>query len=116
MRTDVIDQILAMALHPAYDCKRAKVLMEMIFDLAQSPETHIYIIQREGLEKMLEICEKRCKMVIKQQSQQKKKEDLMKINILKYVTDLLSHTHTHTHTHTHAHTCTCACMHTHSWS
>ena len=88
MRKDIIDQILAIALHPAYDCKTARMSVEMILSLTQSPETHIYIIWREIVEKMLEICELRHKMVVQQSSQpqQRKKEDLMKVNVLKYVT------------------------------
>ena len=88
MRKDIIDQMLAIALHPVYDCRTARMSVEMIFSLTQSPETHIYIIWKEVVEKMLEICELRHKMVIQQssQSQQRKKEDLMKVNILKYVT------------------------------
>ena len=77
-----------MALHPAYDSKIAKMSVEMIFGLTQSPKTHIYCIQREIVEKMLEVCKQRHKMVIQQssQSQQGMKEDLMKVNVLKYVT------------------------------
>ena len=87
-RADVINQMLAMALHPAYDSKIAKMSVEMIFGLTQSPKTHIYCIQREIVEKMLEVCKQRHKMVIQQssQSQQRMKEDLMKVNVLKYVT------------------------------
>jgi hypothetical protein len=57
-RTDVVDQILAMALHPAYaDCKTAIESVETILNLTQSPEIHAYIIRKEVLEKVLKICE-----------------------------------------------------------
>ena len=88
MRADVIDQILAMALHTAYDCQTAIVSMEVILNLTQSPETHSYIVRREVMEKVLEIHEQRYKMVIQEQSlqtQQGKKEDLNVVNALKYV-------------------------------
>ena len=122
IRTDVIDQILAMALHPTYDSKTAKVSVETILNLTQSPETHAYIVRREVVEKMLEICEQRYKMINQQLSLswQRKKEDPMGINVLKYVTvtyppnfpslppvllSLLNHTHAHIHitqSHTHS--------------
>ena len=84
MRTDVIDQILAIALHPAYECETAKTSVEVILNLTESPETHTYITRREIVEKMLEICEQRHKM-INQQSQQ---GDRGMVNVLKYVTVL----------------------------
>ena len=94
MKTDVIDQVLVIALHPAYDCDIAKVSVELILNLTQSPETHAYIIRREVVERLLEICEKRHKMVNLQssQSRQKKKEDPVMVNVLRYV---LSHSHSH---------------------
>lgn len=94
MKTDVIDQVLVIALHPAYDCDIAKVSVELILNLTQSPETHAYIIRREVVETLLEICEKRHKMVDLQssQSRQKKKEDPVMVNVLRYV---LSHSHSH---------------------
>ena len=87
MRTDVIDQILAIPMHPAYSCYTAKVSVQMIVGLTQSPETHQYIATRETAEKLLEICDQRQKMVIQQSTlfQQRKKEDLMIVNVLKYV-------------------------------
>ena len=116
MRTDVIDQTLAMALHPAYDCETAKFSVETILNLSQSPKTHPYIVSREVVEKMLEICEQRHKMLSPQASlfQQEKK---MEVTVLKYVavpslpcfftgfSVLFSiHCHTHAHWHAHAHT------------
>ena len=85
-RTDVIDQILAMALHPAYDCQTARVSANMIQCLTQSPEAHAYIARKEVVESMLEICEQKQKIVSDQkssQSQQRKKEDSMVVKALK---------------------------------
>ena len=59
MRTDVIDQVLAMALHPLSDCQTAKVSVDVILNLTESPETHIYIVRKEVVESMLEICEQK---------------------------------------------------------
>ena len=87
MRKDVIDQVLAIAMHPSYDCETAMESMSIILNLTQSPESHTYIIRREVVESMLKVCEQRYKM-INQQSiriQQRKKEDPMVINLLKYV-------------------------------
>ena len=86
MRTDVIDQILAMALHPAYDCLTAKVSVDVIINVTQSPETHKYIVRREVVENMLEICELRHKKVSERssQSEQGEKEDSMAVYVLKY--------------------------------
>ena len=87
MRTDVIDQILAICVHPAYDCYKAKVSVEVILNLTQSPETHAYIVGREVVQKMLDICEQKQKIVSKQSSHtQQGKKDLMTVNLLKYVT------------------------------
>ena len=69
MRMDVINQILDIALHPAYDCYTAKLSMDTILHLTQSPESHTYIVREEIVEKMLEICEQRHKMVYHQSSQ-----------------------------------------------
>ena len=85
MRTDVIDQTLAIALHPTYACETAKVSVDVILNLAQSPETHTYIVRREVVQSMLEICEQRHK-IINQRSlwnQQRKKEDPMVVSVLK---------------------------------
>ena len=87
MRTDVIDQLLAIAIHPAYNCEEAIVSVEIIVNLTESPEAHTYLIRRELVENMLNVCEQRHRMIIQQSSlsQQRKKEDLMIVNILKYV-------------------------------
>ena len=113
MRTDVIDEILAIALHPAYDCKMTLVSASIFLNLTQSPETHVYIVRREVVEKMLEMCELKQKIVAKQVLSQGEQEDPMAVNGLKYVTitslyslslslslSLTPLTHTHTHTHT----------------
>ena len=85
MRMDVIDQMLAMALHPAYDCYTAKTSVDVILNLTQSPETHAYIIRSEVVESMLEVCEQRYKMINQQSiwSQLREKEDPMVVNLLK---------------------------------
>ena len=85
MRTDVIDQILAMALHPISDCSTATVSAAMIQYISQSPETHVYIVWKKVVGKMLEICNLKQKMVTEQSSQfyQGKREDPMAINSLK---------------------------------
>ena len=85
MRTDVIDQILAIAMHPAYDCKMTFVSASILLNLTQSPETHTYIVRREVMEKMLEMCELKRKMVAKQVAQGEQ-EDPMAVSGLKYVT------------------------------
>ena len=87
MRTDVVDQVLEIAVHPAYDCMTSKMSVEVIHSLAQSPKTHTYIVRREILEKMLEICEQRYKMINQQssQTQKRKEKDLMEFNLLKCV-------------------------------
>ena len=86
MRTNVINQLLAMALHPAYNCQTARVSANMIQCLTQSPEAHAYIARKEVVESMLEICEQKQKIVSNQQSsqsQQRKKEDPMVVKALK---------------------------------
>ena len=87
MRTDVIDQTLAIAVHPAYDCKTAIVSASMILCLAQSLEAHTYIARKEVIENMLQMCELKQKIVSEQlsQSYQGEKEDPMAVNALKYV-------------------------------
>ena len=81
MRTDIVAQTLAIVMHPAYDCKTAKTSVDLMLNLTQSPEAHTYIIRREVVEKMLEICEQRHKMINELSS-----EDPMIVNVLKYVT------------------------------
>ena len=85
MRTDVIEQILAMALHPAYDCHTAILSMGMIQSLTQSPEAHVYIARKEIVKNMLQICELKQKIVSEQLSQswQGEKQDSMEVNVLK---------------------------------
>ena len=88
MRTDVIDQVLAMALHPAYDFETAEYSVYVITNLIQSPEAHTYIVRKKFVENILEILYKQKQKVISEQSLQShqyKKEDPMMINVLKYV-------------------------------
>ena len=87
MRSDVIDQTLAIGLHPLANCLTAKVSVDVILNLTESPETHVYLVRKEILENMLEICELKQKMVTEQSSQfqQRKTEDPMAVNVLKYV-------------------------------
>ena len=93
MRTDVVDQVLAMALHPAYDFETAENSIYVITNLTQSPEAHTYIVRKKFVENILEIIllyEQKQKVISEQslQSHQDKKEDPMTINVLKYVTVL----------------------------
>ena len=83
-----MDQILAMALHPIYDCHTAIVSAAMIVCLCQSPEAHIYIARKEVVEKMLEMCDLKQKLVDEQlsQSRQEKSDDTIMVNAFKYVT------------------------------
>ena len=92
MRTDIIDQALAIAMQPTYSCYTAKVSAAMIQCLTQSPETHTYIFRKDVVENMLQICEQRHEMINKQSSQspQGKKEDTMMVNALKCVTTVVS--------------------------
>ena len=79
IQTDAIDQILAIALNPAYDCYTAKVSVDVMLNITQSPQAHTYIVRREVVENMLEICEQKQKMVSEQslQSPETKKEDVV---------------------------------------
>ena len=76
--------MLAMALHPTYgDRKTAIESVETILNLTQSPDTHKYIIRREVLEKVLEICE------MKEINSQPQQEDTMIVSALKYVNTMV---------------------------
>ena len=87
MKSDVMDQTLAIALNPAYDCKMAYVSASIFLNLTQSPEAHAYIVKREIIEKLLEMCELKHKMVSEQssQSRQGEKDDPIAVIALKYV-------------------------------
>ena len=87
MKRDVIDQTLAVALNPAYDCKLAYVSASIFLNLTQSPEAHAYIVRREIIEKLLEMCELKHKMVSEQSSRswQGEKDDPIAVIALKYV-------------------------------
>ena len=83
--TDVIDQILAMAPHPSCDLS---VPVTMIVNLSQALEAHSCIARREVVEKMFEMCDQKQKITSNKQSsqsEQEKKDDPMKVNLLKYV-------------------------------
>ena len=67
MRTDVIDQVMAVALHPAFDCKLAST--SLILCLTRSPEAHPHLVRRKVVEDMLEICCFR-QMLVSEQSPQ----------------------------------------------
>ena len=87
MRSDIIDQALAIAMQPTYTCCTAKVTAAMIQCLTQTRETHAYVFRKEVVESMLKICEQRHEMINQQPSQspQGKMEDTMMVNALKYV-------------------------------
>ena len=82
MRTDVIDQILAISLHPAFDCDTAIMSASVILNITQYPEAHTYITWKKVVEKMLETCQLKHKTV-NEPSQQGEKENPMKVNTLK---------------------------------
>ena len=69
MRTDAIDQTMAIALHPVYDCKTAIVSASLILCLTQSPEAHPHLVRREVVEDMLEVCALKEKLVNEQSTQ-----------------------------------------------
>ena len=87
MRTDVINQALAIAMQPLPDCETATSSAAMIQCITQTPEVHTYIVREEVVQNMLKVCELKQKMVSEQslQSQQEEKEDPMAVNALKYV-------------------------------
>ena len=84
MKTDVINQALAIGLHPAYDWYTARVSVELLLNLAQSPETHTYIVRKEVVESMFEICKQRHKMINRQSSLSHRRKKGV-VNVLKYV-------------------------------
>ena len=78
-RADVVDQTLAVALHPLCECDTAMVSVNMIQNLTQSSETHVSIVRKEVVEKMLEIQ----KMFDEQLSAQSSSEDRVGVSVLK---------------------------------
>ena len=82
-RAEVVDQTLAVALHPYCECRTAMVSVNVILNLIQSPKTHVSIVREEVVEKMLEIQ----KMFGEQSSAlfSSRSEDGMEISALKYV-------------------------------
>ena len=85
-RTDVVDQVLAMALHPAYDLNTAKMSVSTIINVTQSPEAHIHIVREDVLEKMLKICEEKEKQESERSLNQQ--GDPMAVKVLKYIISL----------------------------
>ena len=87
MRTDIIDQILALAVHHTNECSTARVSANMIQCLTQSPDAHVYIARKEVVENMLVICERKRKLkIISEQSSlsnQGLKEHPMVVNALR---------------------------------
>ena len=55
MRTDVSDQVLALACCPRYKALVALVSVNMIVCLAQSPGAHPYLVKTEVIEDLLKI-------------------------------------------------------------
>ena len=103
-RTDIIDQILAIALHPLCECRTAMVSVTVIVNLIESPKAHVSIIRKEVVEKMLQIHELQQRMV-EEPSAQDPLEDLSEISVLKYVAitppshcPYFVHVHTYTYT------------------
>ena len=88
MKPLVIDRILEMSMHPSCNCEEAQEQMAILVYLTQSPKAHRFIVRRDVVKNMLEVCELKQKMVCSelQSSQpQQAKEDPMEINALKYV-------------------------------
>lgn len=54
-RLDVVDQVLAIALHPAYDCNITIQCAGLVMNLAQSTAAHPYLIRTEVIEDMLKM-------------------------------------------------------------
>ena len=69
MRTDAIDQAMAIALHPACNCETAVISAALILCLAQSLKAHPFLIRTELMEGMLEVCALRHKLVNEQSLQ-----------------------------------------------
>ena len=86
-RTDVIDQTLAIALHPLCECRTAMVSVNVILNLIESPKAHVSIVRKEVVEKMLQIHELQQRMVEEPPAQAEvQSEDQLEISALKYVT------------------------------
>ena len=79
MRAEVIDQTLAVALHPQCECRTAMVSVNVILNLIHSPEIHVSIVRKEVVEKVLEIQ----KIFDEQLSAQSSSEDRMGVSVLK---------------------------------
>ena len=77
-RADIIDQALAVALHPLCECRTAMISVNVILNLTQCPEVHGSIIRKEIVEKMLEI-----QKVFFKRSARTPSEERMEISVLK---------------------------------
>ena len=66
MRTDIIDQILAIGCCSNDDFTVTLVSVNMIMCLAQSPGAHTYLIRTNVIEDLLKICASREKVTSEQ--------------------------------------------------
>lgn len=66
MRTDVIDQVLAIACCSDYIIIIPIVSVNLIMCLAQSPGAHPYLVRTEVIEDLLKICSLREKVAVEQ--------------------------------------------------
>ena len=71
MRTDVIDQVLAIACCSNYKIIGPIVSVNMIMCLAQSPGAHPYLVRTEVIEDLLKIRTLREKVVVEQPPEEK---------------------------------------------
>ena len=81
MKTDVIDQILAIACCSDYEIIVSVVSVNMIMCLAQSPGAHPYLIRTKVIEDLLKICALREKLNNKLPPEEK--EDSAAFKVLK---------------------------------
>ena len=89
MKPLVIDQILAMAMDPSYDCEAAQLPIAILFNVTESPGAHRFIVRKGVVKNMLEVCRLKQEMFNEQQlsdslqAQRRKKNHL---TALKYET------------------------------
>ena len=57
-RSDVVDQVLAIALHPASDCNVTIECAGFVMNLAQSSDAHPFLVRTEVAEDMLRMNKK----------------------------------------------------------
>lgn len=60
-RSDVTEQAIQVALSPMFSSKAAIVSTSYLLCLAQSPETHAYLLQPSIVSRMIDMCEIRRK-------------------------------------------------------